>query len=73
MVTVIDCPNIAGAKAPIAPVLNTPLLFVTYLLLFRFFESNIGSHQPGSGVFSMGAMGALAPAILGQSITVTAL
>ena len=23
--TVIDCPNIAGAKAPIAPVLNTPL------------------------------------------------
>ena len=25
MVTVIDCPNIAGAKAPVAPVLNTPL------------------------------------------------
>ena len=23
--TVIDCPNITGAKAPIAPVLNTPL------------------------------------------------
>ena len=26
MVTVIDCPKIAGAKTPIAPVLNTPLL-----------------------------------------------
>ena len=24
--TVIDCPNIAGAKEPVAPVLNTPLL-----------------------------------------------
>ena len=23
--TVIDCPNITGAKAPVAPVLNTPL------------------------------------------------
>ena len=23
--TVIDCPNIAGPKAPVAPVLNTPL------------------------------------------------
>ena len=23
--TVIDCPNIAGAKAPVAPALNTPL------------------------------------------------
>ena len=25
-VIVVDCPNIAGAKAPVAPVLNTPLL-----------------------------------------------
>ena len=24
-VIVVDCPNIAGAKAPVAPMLNTPL------------------------------------------------
>ena len=29
MVTVRECPNIAGAKAHIAPVLNTPLLLLT--------------------------------------------
>jgi len=26
VLTIIDCPNIADAKAPIAPVLNTPLI-----------------------------------------------
>ena len=28
--TEIDCPNITGAKAPVAPVLNTPLQCKTY-------------------------------------------
>ena len=28
VLTVIDCSNIAGAKAPVAPVLNTPLISI---------------------------------------------
>ena len=33
MLTVMDCPNIAGAKASIAPVLNTPLpTHMTYVV-----------------------------------------
>ena len=33
--TVIDCPNIAGAKAPIAPMLNTPEHDYTHSVLTR--------------------------------------
>ena len=43
--TVIDCLNIAGAKAPIAPVLNTPLLCIAFA----------GFHAT---VFAYGATGA---------------
>ena len=32
MLTVMDCPNIAGAKASIAPVLNTPLIYYNLAL-----------------------------------------
>ena len=44
--TVIDCPNIAGAKAPIAPVLNTPLQALTCTLVYRVsFIDSKESHQ----------------------------
>ena len=36
VLTVIDCPNITGALAPVAPVLNTPLYF--------FFHTKSGWH-----------------------------
>ena len=39
--TVIDCPNIAGAKAPVAPVLNTPLLSDVMLCQIRIFETKM--------------------------------
>ena len=32
VLTALDCPNIAGAKAPIAPVLNTPLDSISLIL-----------------------------------------
>ena len=34
--TVIDCSNITGAKAPIAPVLNTPLLCYDFYITHSF-------------------------------------
>ena len=37
MVTIIDCPTIAGAKVPIAPVLNTPLFSNKYIAEKDFF------------------------------------
>ena len=39
VLTVIDCPKIAGAKAPIAPMLNTPL-YSTFVET-RFFYNNL--------------------------------
>ena len=51
--TVIDCPDIAGPKAPIAPVLNTPLDIVKLLTVDRatnlqktFFPKNVPVSKP---------------------------
>ena len=42
--TAIDFPNIAGAKAPIAPVLNTPLRLLTVLLAIPFSKLSWSRH-----------------------------